>query len=397
MSRPIRAVPLAGAFLTLLAGVLSAQEPDTALVQGGIYQRPFIVASGRTAVGGYLEAHGGWSRSDGIAEGPSFEVRRFNIFLYSATGRRLRFTAELEFERGTEEIALETALVDFVVTPSLILRAGVLLPPIGAFNVNHDGPRYEFVDRPLVSTEIIPATLSEVGLGAHGRLAPPGFNLSWDAYLTNGLDAGVILNETGGTHLPSGKGESLFGEDANGSPALSGRIAAQSRSLGEIGLSHYRAIYNRWRIEGERVEDQRWLSLSAVDLATRVGPAELRGEVAVARIDLPDDLSEVLGDRQWGFYLDLVLPVWRPRIRGLSDPRVLAGVRVERIDLNVGEFAGTGQKRFDERNAVAVALSFRPVPGTVFRLNYRRQSFRDLLGNPAERTGSLQLGIATYF
>ena len=141
-------------------------------MQGGIYQRPFIFSAGRTAVGGYVEADGSWFRTDGISEGPSFEVRRFNIFFYSGVGRRLKFTSELEFEEGTEEIALETALLDFVVTPSLVLRAGVLLVPIGGFNVNHDGPRYEFVDRPLVSTEVIPATLSEAGLGVHGRLAP---------------------------------------------------------------------------------------------------------------------------------------------------------------------------------------------------------------------------------
>jgi len=388
---------LAGLIL-LWAGQATAQAPDTALVQGGIYQRPFIVSAGRTAVGGYLEAHGAFSRTDGVPEGPSFEVRRFNIFLYSAVGRRLRFTSELEFEHGTEEIALETALLDFVVTPSLVLRIGVLLPPVGAFNVSHDGPRYEFVERPLVSTEIIPATLSEVGIGAHGRLAPsPGLSLSYDAYLTNGLGPAVVLNETGRTSFPGGKGESLFAGDQNGSPAFSGRIAARGRGLGEVGFSHYRAIYNTWRLEGERIDEPRWLSLSAVDASTALGPLDLRGELALGLVDLPDDLAEVLGDRQWGFHLDAVLPIWRPRIRGLADPAVLAGVRLERVDFNAGSFGDSGQKRFDERNAVTVALSFRPVPGTVFRLNYRHQSFRDLLGNPAERTGGFQLGVATYF
>ncbi|HEX9755494.1 MAG TPA: TonB-dependent receptor [Gemmatimonadales bacterium] len=392
-----------GAALAVLAGLAAATvaaqapPPDTALVQGGIYQRPFIVAAGRTAVGGYLEAHGGWSRTEGISEGPSFEVRRFNVFLYSALGRRIRVTSELEFEHGTEEIALETALVDFVVTPSLVIRAGVLLTPIGAFNVNHDGPRYEFVDRPLVSTEIIPATLSEAGLGIHGRLAPPGVSLSYDVYLTNGLGSGVVLNETGRTHLPSGKGESLFAEDENGSPAASVRVAAQHRQLGEVGLSHYRAVYNTWRMEGERVDDPRWLSITAVDLATGIGPVDLRGEVAFAGIDLPSDQGEVLGDRQWGVYLDAVMPVWRPKIRALDNPTVNVGVRLERVDFNVGRFTATGGKRFDEVNAVSVAVSFRPLSGTVFRLNYRLESFRDVLGNPAERTAAVRLGVATYF
>jgi hypothetical protein len=73
------------------------------------------------------------------------------------------------------------------------------------------------------------------------------------------------------------------------------------------------------------------------------------------------------------------------------------GIRLERVDWNVGRYAATGQQRFDERNAVSLALSFRPVAGTVFRLNYRWERFRDLLGNPAEHTAGVQLGVATYF
>jgi hypothetical protein len=105
----------------------------------------------------------------------------------------------------------------------------------------------------------------------------------------------------------------------------------------------------------------------------------------------------MLAERQWGVYLDAVLPVWRPRIRGLLDPVVSLGLRLERVDLNQGEFTSTGGKLFDETNAVAIAASFRPVPGTVFRLNFRRESSRDLLGNPASKTGGFQFGFATYF
>jgi hypothetical protein len=348
-------------------------------------------------VGGYVEANGSWFRTDGTSEGWSFEVRRFNIFFYSGVGRRLKFTSELEFEDGTEEIALETALVDFVVTPSLVLRAGVLLVPIGGFNVNHDGPRYEFVDRPLVSTEIIPATLSEAGLGVHGRLAPRGFALSYDLYLSNGLGSGVILNDQGRTHLPSGKGEGLLSEDENGSPAFSGRIAARSHKLGEVGLSHYRGVYNQYRIEGVTVDEQRWVSLTALDIETAVGPVAMKGEAALANVDLPADLMEFQGDKQWGFYLDAVVPVWRPQIRGLDAPVVSVGARIDRVDFNVGEFQSSGQVRGDGQTALTLSLSFRPVNGTVFRFNYRNDWISDLAGNPTVRRAGVLLGIATYF
>ena len=178
---------------------------DTSDVQGSIYSRPFIGGAGETAIGGYAEGNTNYFVEDGVSDGFSMELRRFNIFLFSALGSRIRFISELEFEHGVEEIALETALLDFQVDPMLVLRAGILLPPIGAFNQNHDSPRWEFVDRPLVSTRIIPSTLSEVGFGAYGRVAlRGGSTLTYDAYLTNGLGDGVVLNDEGRTLLAAG-------------------------------------------------------------------------------------------------------------------------------------------------------------------------------------------------
>lgn len=385
------------ALVVVLGAPSIALGQDTSMVQGGIYQRPFLASAGRTAIGGYAEANASYFRTDGVSEGFGMEFRRFNIFLFSSVGRRLRFISELEFEHGTEEIALETALVDFTINPSFVLRAGILLPPIGAFNVNHDSPRYDFIDRPLVSTTIIPSTLSEVGFGAHGRLAPRGVSLSYDAYLVNGLGEGVVLNNTGRTDLPSGKSEERFAEDNNGSPAFSGRVGAQRRGWGEVGLSYYGGIYNTYRIEGEPVDEKRRLSIVAVDFNTEVRGLSLRGEAAWATIEIPEDLADLLGRRQWGVYLDAVMPVWHPRIQGLHEPVVSIGVRLERVDFNRGTFGSTGLQIFDETDALTASISVRPVAGTVMRANYRRESSRDAAGNRPAKTGGFQVGFATYF
>lgn len=379
----------------LLAAPLAGQ--DTTMVQGGIYQRPFLVSSGRTVVGGYAEGQAEYLVTDGVSEGLSMALRRFNIFLFSSVGRRIRFTSELEFEDGTEEISLETALVDFVVNPSFVIRGGILLPPVGAFNVDHDSPRYDFVERPFVSTRVIPATLSEIGFGVHGRLAPKGVSLSYDAYLTNGLADGVILNQSGRTSLAAGKSEERFGEDNNGEPAVSGRFAAQRGGLGEVGISLYHGTYNSFRIDGVKVDDRRAVTLMALDWQTDVGPVSVRGEAARAAIGVPDGLSELFGHRQWGVYLDAVVPLWHPRILGLDDPVVSAGVRVDHVDLNQGRFASTGLPIGDEVSAVTAAVSFRPAAGTVFRINYRSEWQRDFAGNALVRTAGLALGFATYF
>ena len=190
-----------------------------------IYNRPFVLqnqfgSSTSAAIGGYIEGNTNYSSTEGVSDGFSMELRRFNIFLYASVGDFIKCRAELEFEHGTEEIALETALLDFELDPALVFRAGLLLPPIGYFNQNHDGPKWEFIDRPLVSTTIIPATLSEMGLGFHGDLSLAKNLLTYEVYIVNGLQDGIVDNTVGRSDLPSGKAEGRFEEDNNGSPTL---------------------------------------------------------------------------------------------------------------------------------------------------------------------------------
>lgn len=373
--------------------------PDTTRrsVQEGIFNRPVVGSMDRTAVGGYIEGNSNYVVEDGLGDGYTMELRRFNIFLFSSIGSRIRFISELEFEHGTEEIALETALIDVAFDPAFVLRAGIILPPIGAFNVNHDSPRWNFIDRPLVSTQIIAATLSEVGFGAHGRLAPRGFGLTYDFYVTNGLGDGVILNAAGRTSLSDGKRAEAFAEDNNGSPAFSGRLAAQHRRLGEFGASFYTGIYNSYQIEGITIDNARRLTVVALDGTTQAGPVELRGEMAVASIAIPTDLRELFGHRQIGWHLDATMPIWRPMLRGFPNATLSADLRLEYVDRNVGTFSSTGGTIGDDITAVVVGASFRPVSGSVFKANYRRQRSHDLLNNAATHLGALQVGFATYF
>jgi hypothetical protein len=391
------------AIVAVLATAMGVAAPgadaqvDSTMAQEGIYDRPFIGSIAATSIGGYLEGNTNWFVQDGVGEGLSMELRRFNIFLFSQLSPRLRFLAELEFEHGTEEIALETALVDFQIGQALVVRGGVLLPPIGFLNQNHDSPRWDFVERPLVTTDIIPSTLSEVGFGVYGKLAVRAVIVSYDAYLTNGLGDPVVGNDLGRTDIPSGKVEGMFGEDNNGSPALSARIAARAPSHGEVGLSYYGGYYNSFRVEGEEVDDRRWLAIAALDFGGRLGVAGIRGEIAYASVDVPPGMTEVFGDAQLGGHLDVLVPVWRPTFLGYENAVVTAGLRVEKVDFNLGTFSSTALPIGDDVTAVVPGISLRPTPGTVFRANYRHEWLRDFPGNPAAKRAGFQLGFATYF
>ena len=367
--------------------------------QDAIYTRPFILEINKlsTSIGGYFEGNSNYFSEDGVSEGLSFELRRFNIFLYSSLGPGIKFLSELEFEHGTEEIALETALLDFQFAPEFTLRGGIILVPLGMFNQNHDSPRWDIIDRPLVSTQIIPSTLSEVGFGVYGRFTLLRYlSLTYSGYLTNGLGDGVILNAEGKTFIPSGKSEEAFEEDNNGLPSYSGRIALQ-HALGELGFSFYHGVYNSFRIEGIEVDEKRSLSISAIDFSANFFDFTLQGEAAYSVIEVPDNISEIFGDKQWGAFIDVIYPVYQGSLFLFSDAVINLVVRFEYIDFNMGNFSVTGQNIRDEITALVLGLSFRPVSNTVIKANYRRHWTIDAIGNPTINIAGFQFGFASYF
>lgn len=374
-------------------------QQDTSVVQDAIYDRPFILNTSAfpVALGGYLEANTNYFSEDGVSEGFSMEFRRFNIFLYSTIIPRVRFLAELEFEHGTEEIAIETAQVEFEFLQALVFRAGIMVVPIGAYNVNHDPPKYEFVERPLESTQIIPTTLSDVGFGFNGKIFWNNLLFTYDAYLVNGLSDGIILNDQGRTFLESGKAAERFVEDNNGSPAFSGRFAVKLIRIGELGISYYEGIYNSYQIEGETVDEKRSVGIAALDFNTMIEKLFIQGEFALNSIDVSGDISEIFGTKQWGGYVDFVYPVIQSKILGFNNSVINLALRFERVDYNVGNFSETGKNIYDEINGLSFGISFRPSPVTVLKANYLNFWSRDVLGNPTVRTAGFQFGLATYF
>jgi hypothetical protein len=378
-----RYVNVFGAALLLLAANRSFAQTTatdttrTPFQRGGIYDRPYILKlGGNTAIGGYAEINSNYIRQDGIAEGFSFENRRFNVFLYSAISERVKLNSELEFEHGVEEIKLETALVDLLLATPINLRAGILLSPIGRFNIAHDGPRYNVIDRPLVSTQIIPATLSEVGAGFFGAFYSSAFDrFTYEIYAVNGMSDGVVLGSGEGTRIPEGKSEEAFGEDNNGSPAFTGRLAYNPRFGGEFGVSFHAGRYNTYRIEGRAIDDPRSVRLFAFDADYRWRRWHFRGEAALAHIDTPSDQvdNDFIAERQRGFYMEGNYTFLRRPIFGMTEAALVWFSRYDDVDLNVGAFDKTGQNIGDATRRLTTGIAFRPTTDTVIRFSYWRQ------------------------
>lgn len=388
--------------LTFNSRLALAQTPsDTIANKDAIFARPFILQGSigkqtTTAIGGYLEGNTNYFVEDGVGDGFSMEMRRFNIFLYSSISNGIRFLSELEFEHGTQEIALETALLDFEFHPAFIFRAGIILPPIGYFNQNHDSPKWEFVDRPLVSTNLIPSTLSEVGFGVHGNLPISSNIFTYEAYLTNGLNDNIIANNENRTSLASGKGTS-FEEDNNGSPNFSSRVAIKNRRFGEMGFSFYGGAYNTFEVDGLRLDEKRNLQIWAIDANFSISNLQIIGETAWINVDIPSDFGQQFGSKQWGFHIDFIYPILKANLLNLNGVTLNTNFRIERVDYNVGDFEETGGNINDDVTALVPGLSLRFSKNTLIQANYRYHWERDLFGNPASKMAGFQFGFASYF
>lgn len=365
-----------------------------------VYNRPFLQAGKvPVSVGGYVEANSSYFVTDGISEGLSFQLPRMTVFISSTIRKRIKFLSEIEFEEGGREINIEFASMDVEFHPLLNLRGGVIMNPIGAFNQNHDGPKWEFVGRPIASTTIIPATWSNVGFGLYGKYAKDNWVYAYEAYATNGFDDGIINNSENRTWLPASKQNSeRFEESFNGVPLGTVKVAIRNRKIGEIGISWMGGVYNKFQDDGLTFDKKRRIDLFAIDANTTL-PTQtfITGEWVWAFIDVPNTYSQQFGRRQQGGFVDIVHPIVKRKMLGWENSTINAAVRLEYADYNVGLFNETGTDLNDYTYSIVPAISFRPSQQTVLRANYIYRWDRDILGNPNSKTGGIQVGFSTYF
>ncbi|HTN18791.1 MAG TPA: hypothetical protein VL092_13985 [Chitinophagaceae bacterium] len=377
------------------------QTPAQVMNMDAVYNRPFL-SYGKLPVslGGYAEANWQHLGTDGVTEGNQFQMRRLTLFVASTISKRVKFLSEIEFEDGTKEINIEFAAVDFEFNPLLNVRAGIVMNPIGAFNQNHDGPKWEFVDRPVSATQMLPATWSNVGFGVYGKQYSGDWVMAYEAYLTNGWNDRITNNTNGKTFLPAAKGDpNRFEESYNGVPLLTAKIAGKHQRVGELGLSYMGGVYNKFQDDGLVLDQRRRADVVAVDGNTVLGRlgTVLNAEWAWVMVDVPATYSQQYGGRQQGGFLDIVQPLWRGKMLGYENSVLNLACRLEYVDWNMDRFRETGDPIGDEYKAIVPAISWRPGPQTVIRLNYRYSRTKDLLGNPPSRTAGLQIGIASYF
>lgn len=400
------------AVLMLMAGMANAQIDSTLLVDStpdsaasqmnmdAVYNRPFN-SNNRLPVslGGYMEVNWQHLGSNGVSDGHQFQFRRMTLFVASSLGKKLKFLSEIEIEDGGKELALEFAAVDLTVAPMLNFRGGVILNPIGAFNQNHDGPKWEFTDRPISATQMLPATWSNAGFGVFGKRYINEWSFGYEAYVSGNFDNSIVDNGENRTFLPTAKNNpDRFEEINSGLPLVTTKVAVKREGIGELGLSYMGGVYNKFQDDGLVIDEKRRLDVFAIDFNATFFKDKLNvvGEWAVVNVDVPSTYTQQYGGVQHGGYLDWVWKV-KEGVHIWKDATINLALRLEYVDWNVGKFNETNDDIGDATTNFMPGISFRPTSGTVFRLNYKNQEQIDLLNNALGYTRGFIFGVSSYF
>jgi len=219
-----------------------------------------------------------------------FIMPRLVLGVAAAITPKLLFNSELEFEFAGKETEVEQMYLEYRFHPKFNLRGGIVVPPLGHFNLFHDSNLQDIAQRPLVSTFVIPSTYKDAGIGALGEFKLGGRSrLTYEAYVVNGLrsdEGGEFAREAG---IFESKGNNRF-FDNNPQKSVVGRLMF-SPALGiELGASGYRGKHDN--------QGQYNLSIWALDWKFARRDFQILGEFARAAVQRPPESEEELAARQ---------------------------------------------------------------------------------------------------
>jgi hypothetical protein len=279
---------------------------------------------------------------------------------------RISLHTEVDFEHAAKEMELEYAYLDFLIYPSLNVRAGAMLMPVGPLNEFHEPPLFYSVERPYVETNIIPTTWQEGGAGLFGSVLP---GLKYRIYVVSGLNANGFTSATG---IRGGRGKVSGGTSAPRTGeklAYVGRLEYVGLPGLSLGTSLYRGGTNQ---EKEGTLDSTAVAIIEGDVRYRVAGLDLRGAYVQVNVKGADKIStdptvnQTIGNEMVGWYLEGAYDFLRLVAPDLNQATVIF-VRYEEFDTHHKVPSGFTKNRRNDRQVVTTGLAYYPHPDIAFK------------------------------
>jgi hypothetical protein len=344
----------------------------------------------RDVVTGYAEFR--YGKQPGVNGNAGFE--RFVLYFGHRFNPRVRFSSAVEVEPQAGEfgaearsITLGQAYLEFLATPRISFRSGILLAPIGIINEKHEPTTFNGVNRPLVETYIIPSGWRDVGAGITGQF---GSRWRYRAYIMGGLNAAEF---TAGDGIRSGRqGGQAFSNLRN--PAQVGRIEYTGHGF-QLGASGYTA---KSGFELKRVNPR--VSVAEFDGQYTRRRFHLRGLFANVWISQAGELNRAIEEeaahssnvasRLGGWYVEPAVNMAPPE----AHAEWLLFTRYERFNTQLTMPAGFRPRSEYQRDAIILGTTFRPIQDVALKLDYTFSGDHSHLGRMRD---GLRLGLGWYF
>ena len=323
-----------------------------------------------------------------------FVTTRLVLGIAANIAPKLIFNSEYEVEFAGKEISIEQAYLEYQFSNKLKFRGGVVVPPLGRFNLFHDDNLQDIASRPLASTFIIPATYKDAGAGFLGEFnIGKRSKLTYEGYVVNGIRS----DEGGEFAREAGLAETLENNrffDNNPQKSVVGRLMFSPIIGLELGASGYRGKH-----DNKGLYD---LSIFSYDWKFSRGNFQVIGEYARAGIERTPETDEELAAKVFlqslpkGDYVNtfefldnnINLPIFDTSARSMDGLYVEARYRFRPrwfTDRTTEEGSIAPVFRFDQinldrsykdfsfplnRRRYSVGLSVRPTEATTFNATY---------------------------
>jgi hypothetical protein len=342
-----------------------------------------------------------------------------------ATDGGVKFESELEGNSGAE-LGLEQMWMQFDLGKKQAVRGGIVLPPIGRYNIHHDDDYWDIARRTLTDRNApvvpVPVAWRELGLGWVGS-APVGSSgkLDFQAYVLSGAALDFNIENVVQTRTPDTNKlalESSIGlasgavDGSNSADAAAWRVAYSPTLAGEIAVSGYHGRYTpdwitarqnvnsfavdgKWRFGAFETEGEfAYSDFGRVgQVAQSLAQAVYNSEAALENSELENEIEiemKGLTSRKWGFWTDAKYH-WRPdwlknSFLGFNfeDPQLIPIVRYERVwldssitglDFSSGVINDLTYENFSQ-DRITAGVNYRPSPQVGFQFAYERNNRR---------------------
>jgi hypothetical protein len=354
---------------------------------GGVYSKPFLARFGRNVyLGGYMDLE--YIAVEGGATN-TFDQHRLVPFIYADISRHVKLATEIEIEHGNgTELGVEFATLDLWMADEFNFRAGIILLPLGKFNLVHDAPFQDLTRRPLPVEFITTVVLRDPGVGFFGTIDLDPWLIAYEIYVSNGfkglgdLAAENVITSSKGLRDARPHDSKVDGtkkyRDFNRDKAVTGRLS-MSPFLGlEFGVSGHRGKYDQ--------NDNNLLHIAAYDATLAMGgifnalfegegflrdlffATEIVIEASRARLER-DALATAAGvlrrlEGNFGEIRFHFMPGFLKPVFEVSDESTFTLVfRLEKIDLD-------GARRYRQ----VVGLNYRPTEDTVIKIEFEKNA-----------------------